>query len=344
MRDQMIFLTTPMRSGSSLLSRMLSVHPSVAMSFDTVNFFRFCHHRYDPLAELGNVARLFEDMAYRLGNRFGMRLDVDQCLAQMLPGEPSYAFAYRAILRVLFPEPGKTILGDKESMAWTRIPSFLEMFSDGKAIVIVRDPRDVVNSFKHTTIAPGNDYLIALFDVVDAINHASRFSERYPDRVAMVRFERLKLQPEAEMRRLCGFLGIEYLPAMLDFEQFVDHQGKKWDSKESMSFPQETDPLAPVGRWRKMIARDDLFLCEWIARKQIQIIGQPFSAERFSQADFDGAIAKVTSSPLLRTAFKRWCETGEGSEQFPLDPTNPANWDPDWVKNADAFPEKFAAK
>jgi len=339
----MIFLTTPMRSGSSLLSRMLSANPAVAMSFDTVNFFRFCHGRYDPLSEPGNLERLFKDMSHRLGNRFGIHLDVSRCLAQVPAGAASYALAYRAILRTLFPGSEKTILGDKESMAWTRIPSFLEMFPDGKAIVIVRDPRDVVNSFKHTTIAPGNDYLIALFDVVDAVNHASRLSARYPDRVAMVRFERMKLQQEAEIRRLCDFLGIEFLPAMLDFEQFTDHEGKKWDAKESLSFPQETDPLAPVGRWRKMIARDDLFLCEWIARKQIQMIGQPLSGEEFSQADFDSAIAKVTSSPLLRAAFKRWCETGEGSEQFPLDPTKPANWDPNWVKNPDAFPEAAKA-
>lgn len=344
MPDRMIFLTTPMRSGSSLLSRMLSVHPSVAMSFDSVNFFRFCHRKYDPLGEVGNLKRLFGDMSHRLGNRFGMNLDVERCMANVPAGEPSYAAAYRAILRALFPDTGKTILGDKESMAWTRIPSFLEMFPDGKAVVIVRDPRDVVNSFKHTTIAPGNDYLIALFDVIDAVNHASRYSERYPDRVAMVRFERMKLQPEAELRRLCAVLRIEFLPGMLDFDQFVDHAGKKWDSKESLSFPQETDPLAPVGRWRKMISRDDLFLCEWIARRQIQMIGQPLSGETFSQSDFDSAIAKVTSSPLLRAAFKRWCETGEGSEQFPLDPTHPANWDQNWVKNPDAFPGKTAAK
>lgn len=342
MRDRMIFLTTPMRSGSSLLSRMLSVHPSLAMSFDTVNFFRFCYGRYDPLSEAGNVKRLFEDMSHRLRHRFGMRLDVVECLALMPPGEPSYAAVYHAILRDLFPQASKTILGDKESMAWTRIPAFLEMFPGGQAIVIVRDPRDVVNSFKHTTIAPAHDYLIALFDVIDAVNHAVRLSQRYPDRVAMVRFERMKLQPEAEMRKLCEFLGIEFLPGMLDFEQFTDHSGKKWDSKESLSFPQETDPLAPVGRWRKMIARDDLFLCEWLARSQIQMIGQPLSGESFGQADFDGALAKITSSALLRAAFKRWCETGEGSEQFPLDPVNPANWDPEWVKNPDAFPERAA--
>jgi Sulfotransferase family len=338
--DRMIFLTTPMRSGSSLLSRILSANPAVAMSFDSVNFFRFCYQRYDPIAAPGNLEKLVSDMSHRLGNRFDIQLDVEHCLSLIPSGERSYGRAYWSILRTLFPEKESTWLGDKESMAWTRIPSFLDMFPDGRAVIIVRDPRDVVNSFKHTTIAPDNDYLIALFDVVDAINHATRLSLRDPSRVYMVRFERMKLDPENEIRKLCDFIGIDFIPQMLDFDQFVDHSGKKWDAKESLSFPEETNPLAPVGRWRKMITPDDLFLCEWIAGKQIQMIGQPLSGTPCSQWDFDSALQKINSSPLLRAAFKRWCESGEGSEQFPLDPTNPANWDPNWVKNPEAFATK----
>ena len=276
-------------------------------------------------------------MAFRLKNRFSINLDVDKCLAWIKSTPSTYGNLYWAILRTLFPGENLAYLGDKESMAWTRIPAFLEMFPDGKAIIIVRDPRDVVNSFKHTTIAKENDYLIALFDVVDAINHAVRLSSRLPDQVIMVKFEKLKLQPELELRRLCEFLNIEYDPIMLDESSFTDHDGNIWNGKESLSFPTETEKLAPVGRWKKMLESDDLFLCEWIARKQIQAIGQSLSGRIFSQNDFDSALKKITSSALLREAFKRWCETGEGTEKFPLDPTNPANWDPKWVKNPEAF-------
>ena len=222
-------------------------------------------------------------------------------------------------------------------MAWTRIPQFLDMFPNGRAVVIVRDPRDVVTSFKKTTIAPGNDYLIALFDVVDAINHAVRYRLRDPQRVYMVQFEKLKLDTENELRKLCQFLEIDFVSDMLDLEKFSDHAGNKWDSKESMSFPEETNPLAPVGRWKSKIDSDDLYLCEWIAKKQISMIGLPLSGRSFSQADFDSALKKIMGSPLLREAFKRWCDTGEGTELFPLDPTDPANWDPNWVKNAAVF-------
>lgn len=336
-QSKMILLTTPMRSGSSLLSRMLSANPSIAMSFDTVNYFRFCFQRYDPISLPQNATKLLRDMSYRLGNRFDIKLDVDSCFNLIGQQVPSYSNLYWAILKSLFPSDSLQYLGDKESMAWTRIPAFLDMYPNGKAIIIVRDPRDVVNSFKHTTIAKGNDYLIALFDVVDAINHAVRFSIRMPDQVAMVKFENLKLDPEKEARRLCDFLEIKYDPIMLNEGAYTDHSGAQWNGKESLSFPTENDKLAPVGRWRGMISKDDLFLCEWIAKRQIQDIGQALSGVTYSQDDFNSALIKITSSPLLSSAFKNWCETGEGVEKFPLDPINPANWDPDWVKKPSAF-------
>ena len=337
--DRCIFLTTPFRSGSALLSRILSAHPSIAMSYDTVNFFRFCYHRYDPISQTENAARLFEDMAHRLYNRFELKLDTKQCMTYFGDDDRSYGQAYLSILKSLFPAEDKTILGDKEPLAWTRIPSFLEMCPKGKAIVILRDPRDVVVSFKKLTIAPEHDYLIALFNVIDAVNQAFRLQHLHPERVIAVRFEQLKTNMEHEVRRLCAFLEVDFSPRMLDVDKYTDHSGNKWDSQAASIFPEEhQNPLAPVGRWRSRIEPEDLFLCEWIAGEQIARLGLPFDGRIHSPKVFERAIQKLMSSPLLRDAFQRWCDLGEGMEKFPLDPLDPTTWDPDYV----ARPEVFA--
>ena len=332
-----IFITCPMRSGSTLLSRMLSAHPAVAISYDSVNFFRFCYHRYDPISNFENAKRLISDMAYRLYNRFEITLDQEECLSHMQKNRLSYGQAYVSILRSIFSSTNKPILGDKESLAWTKIPDFLRMCPHGKVIVILRDPRDVVTSFKYSTIAPANDYLIALFNVVDAVNHAFRYRAQYPDRVYMVRFEALKTNTQAELRSLCDFLDIDFVSEILDQERYTDHMGNKWDAGESLTFKEETDWLAPVGRWRRKIDPEDLYLCEWIGGKQIAQLGLGLDGRVHSQEVFDKAIEKITSSELLREAFKRWCDVGEGMERFPLDPLNPANWDSGWVKRPEAF-------
>ncbi len=335
--DKCIFISNTMRAGSSYLSRILSAHPEISMSYDTVNFFRFCHHKYDPIENQDNFVQLLKDMAFRMENRFGIPFDVEKCLGYIDGKGYSYATAYWGVLRTIFPDEKVSMLGDKEALAWTRIPAFLEMFPKGKAIILVRDPRDVVNSFKKITIAPENDYLISLFDCVDAINHAVRLSTRYPDNVCMVKFEELKTETRKVVTELCAFLEIDFTEDMLDLDKYTDHHGKKWNSIKSRSCPEEKDPLAAVGRWKSKIDSDDLFLCEWVARKQIGMIDLPLSGRKTSQEDFNRGLEKLMSSELLRHAFKQWCETGEGVEKFPLDPTNPKNWDPGGNKNPDLF-------
>jgi hypothetical protein len=335
--DRCIFLTCTMRSGSTLLSRMLNAHPAVAMSYDSVHFFRFGYQRYDPISNPDNFKRLFRDMAHRLYNRFEIELDQEACVAHMGTSNLSYGQAYVSILRSLFSYTGKKILGDQDSLAWTKIPAFLSMCPNGKVIAIIRDPRDVVTSFKQMTIAPGNDYLISLFNVVDLANHAFRYRAQYPDRVHVVRFERLKTHTEEELRSLSTFLEIDYTPKMIEEANFTDHAGNLWDAQGHLTFQGETEWLAPVGRWQRRIEPEDLFLCEWIAGKQIAQFGLGLDGRVHPQSVFDNAIAKITSSPLLREAFKRWCDLGEGVERFPLDPVAPNNWDPAEVKHPEAF-------
>jgi hypothetical protein len=338
--ERSIFITNTMRAGSSYLSRILSAHSEISMSYDSFNFFRFCHQRYDPITEKGNYIRLLDDMSYRLKHRFNITFDKEKSMSLTNTVGFTYASAYWSILRSIFPDENKSILGDQETMAWTKIPTFLDMFPKGKSIVLVRDPRDVVNSFKKITIAPENDYLISIFNCIDAINYGSRFSLKFPNQVYLITFENLKLYPEREIRKLCEFLELEYEEEMLNTDNFTDHFGNKWDDSKSRSAKNENNPLAAVGRWRKEIDMDDLYLCEFLAKKQIQQIGLPLSGENISKNDFNQAINKLLSSHLLQTAFKNWCETGEGSELFPLDPINPKNWDPNGVINKAAFSDK----
>lgn len=339
--DRFIFITTPMRSGSTLLTRMLSAHPLVDISYDSLNFFRYCYGRYDPMYDPVQRRRLLEDTSYRLQHRFGMELDVERCYLNIGDQDFSYGQVYRTILRELFKKTGKTVLGDKEALAWTKIPSFLEMCPNGKVVVILRDPRDVVVSFKKMTIAPANDYLIALFNVIDAVNHALMFKRKFPSQVHIVGFERLKLNTEHELRNLCEFLELEFSEDMLRIEGFKDRLGNQWDSSLAMSFEGETDWLAPVGRWKTLIDPEDLFICQYLARDQISSLGLQLDIRPFGLDSFNSAINKLMSSELLMTAFKRWFESGEGMEVFPLDPLNPVNWQPGDIKTPSAFDDGF---
>ena len=94
------------------------------------------------------------------------------------------------------------MIGEMESISWTKIPIFLNMFPNAKALLIVRDLRDVVVSFKKKTIAPGYDYLIALFNVINAMDSWLKYQSEFPNRFHGVRFEELKMNPRKKLKRM----------------------------------------------------------------------------------------------------------------------------------------------
>ena len=340
MKDKkIIFQTTPFRSGSGLLNRMLNAHPKIGAVDDNTKFFWFCHNRYLPLNEK-NILKLLQDEAYRLLHRFNIKIDAGECFEEIRKQQFSQAVIYKTILLNIFKDHPNEIILDKETLSWTKIPIVLEWFPDSKALLTIRDIRDVVVSFKKMTIAPKNDYLIALFNVIDAMDHFLKFQEIYPDRFYGVRYEELKINPESEIKKICKFLEIDYDARMLDENNWTDYRGKKWANKKESSFYSSGDHLNPMGRWRRRITEEELFLCEWIGKKQMQNFGLKFENKKVSQEIFDRAIEMITSSELLRECFKRWCESGGGVERYPLDPTKPKNWDKNAIRNPEAFHEK----
>ena len=152
-------------------------------------------------------------------------MDIDVCIKEASGHGFSYAAAYWVLLKSIFNKDQSLYLGDKEAIAWSKIPIFLNMFPEGKVIITLRDPRDIVSSFKKITIAPKNDYLIALFNAIDLVNHAKRLINIFPENIHIVQFEKLKLNTEVEVKKALLFLELKFDKNMLSKENYTDHFG-----------------------------------------------------------------------------------------------------------------------
>ena len=333
---QLIFMATPFRSGSALTSRILNANSQIGMICDKLKYFRFCYNRYNPLTE-DNVYKMLNDVAIRLHGRFEISINVEECFKEIESKTNCDASIYSTLLNHIFKETDKEIIGEVECLGWSKIPVFLDMFPNSKALLIIRDLRDVVVSFKKLTFAPGDDYLIALFNVIDAMDHFLEYQKKYPDRFYGIRYEALKSNPEQEIVKICHFLGINFETDMLDENNWTELKGNKWKNKAVSSFYIEGDHNNPVGRWRRLILPEDHYLCEWIGKAQLNKFGLETEGKGFTQDIIDSAVKKITSSKLLRESFEHWCETGKGVEKYPLDPTKPENWDLSDVKNPELF-------
>tara|TARA_B100000787_G_C16183005_1_gene292990 strand:+ start:921 stop:1955 length:1035 start_codon:yes stop_codon:yes gene_type:complete len=330
-----IFVTSAVRSGAALFINMLNVNDDIKVSSGLINFFRFYFKKYDPVNKYNNYEKLFNQFNFRLKNRFGINLDTNN-FHNKLKKNINYSNIYKLICSEIFKDKKFKIIGEHAGNEWRNISNYLQMFPKGKVIIILRDPRDIICSFKKNTIAKKNDYLISLFNFVDLINYSFLLKKDYPKNIQIIKFNELKKDSIFIMKKVCKFLGIKFNKKMINEKYFKDINGKKWDQTKAFSF---TGKLKKnnIDRWKSIMKIEDLFLCEFIAKKQMKMMGLKKSNIIFNKKIIDKGLKKITSSTLLTDSFLNWINTQEGNDKYPLDPTKPKNWDMSQFKD----PKKF---
>lgn len=330
-----IHLSSVFRSGSALLGRILNAHSKISVTDDKLKFYLFTNEN-STLTDAVLIEKL-QEIKFRLKNRWGIDLDVDFCLKLVNQNKLTYESLHLALLKLLSKTGDCKVIGEMEVLSWREIEGFLDANPKAKAIMLVRDIRDVVCSFKKNTIAKGNDYLISLFNVLDSMQYFLHYKKNYPDRFLGIKFEDLKYDSIHETKKICKFLGLDFEEGMLDSNNWYDDMGGIWKNTKVSSFYDTKDHINPVGRWKNIISKEDLFLCEWIAKKEMSEFKMEFHSKEISSEVFQNAISKLNSSDLISEAFQNWVMTEKGVQKYPINPKKPENWDQKEIKNLSAF-------
>ena len=242
-----IFVVGASRSGTNLVRALLNRSSALWVSGET--------HYFDDLRPRlpGNGTERLEGDARDRCERYFLALS-HRAFGQA--GDPEESTIEREQLRALAAELGGTGDAYFEALCrlragrhgrerWAektprhvyRIDDVLAAFPDAKVVCLVRDPRAVVASYKdwhgaaarrgvterpelaadrERTRRSFNVGLMTLLwrGVVRASHSALR--RHGPERVRIQRFERLAAAPEAEVRDVCVWLGLEFEPAMLE--------------------------------------------------------------------------------------------------------------------------------
>ena len=321
-----IFLTCGVRSGAALLTRMLSVSDDFKASSAILNFFRFFYNKYDSLDDKKNLNKAINDAHIRLKSRFNIILDKKEIINFFKVNNKNYKNLYKIFCHQIFKNQKYRYVGDKQGNAWRHIPDYFKMFPSGKAILIIRDPRDIICSFKKFTISKKNDYLISLFNFVDLVNYYSILKKKFKKKIYLVKFSDIKQKPMITIKKICKFLVIDYDKNMLNSEYFKDVRGEKWNSNKAFTFKGSLK-LKTLDRWKLLMSDEDLFLCELIAKIQMKLMGYVLSGKIIKKTTKSKALQKIYGSEILYSSYKNWERTGEGNPMYPTDPTVPTNWD-----------------
>lgn len=215
------------RSGTTLIDTMLAGHEDVVV--------------LEEQPALLAAAEALGDMA-RLGS-----LDPQEIA--------SLRALYFETVDRLAPDAAGRLLIDKLPLGVTHLPLIHRLFPEARIVFVERHPCDVVLSGYMTRFDPQGGManfldigdIARLYDQVMALWQTCRTVMRL--HVHTLRYEQLLAAPEAELRALAGFLGLDWKADMLDHQATARRRGHV----PTPSYAQITEPIyrRAAGRWQR---------------------------------------------------------------------------------------------
>jgi len=326
--DKPLFLTGVYRSGTTLIAQVLNNHPDLRVISDSLHFFRyFLSQKYRPINE--SYKSIVSDTANRLSVRYDVKVPQYEIIKRLetLP-DIEFKDVYQALMVETFCNGRDDVRwGEKSLLQWTNIPLFLQMYRDGQVLHIIRDPRDVLASFREATNEEPHRYLDAIFCCLHSLNWAETIGSSLPkDRYKVVRHEDLVTTPQTTCMDISDFLGIRYDPVMLDASKFVDARSRPWSGDSSFGDIFQQIVSTSVGRWRSSLSPYELLFSESIMGNLMTRFGYELSGTKTGISAWQQLWSSLNSTPLIKDRLVHWLETGQVIELYPSDPTDPDNW------------------
>jgi len=252
LEEQLIFIISPPRAGSTLLNRMLGTHDDVYAPEEP--------HLLTPLAHLGYYEMVREAPYDPSISQRGVRAFVEA-----LPGgEADYLDGLRAYTDTLYGRAlaptGARFLLDKTPAYALVLPFVAKLYPKAKFVVLTRHPMaiwsSVVESFFDGDHEAAHTHNPIIERYVPAI---ARFLDTAPVPFCHVKYEELVQDPEAEMKRICEFVGLEFDPAIVDYG---DRGGAKQSARglgDPMTVAKQSRPTTDsLAKWAvEMTGRPD---------------------------------------------------------------------------------------
>ncbi|WP_272010098.1 sulfotransferase family protein [Roseovarius sp. ZX-A-9] len=314
-----VLLSGVYRSGTTFLTAVLNAIPNVAAASSTVKYLRFCLPHHHDLEEPAALSHLLDEIAARISARWSLSLDVPAIHAKLEGQSKTHAAVYDAVMKSLLLGGGATRWAEKLAMQWRDIPLFLDMFPDGQAIHIFRDPRDVTASYKKMTYEPWPAFLDACLNCKAAMIELPEMQARYgAERLMLLRAEDLATDLAGSMEKICAFLGEPFSLDLARIEEFGDIKGEDW--RTNSSFDEEGRNYTEAApRWVGELSPEELFLVEVICQPQMAGLGYAGSGQDVSALD-GCALGALLADPWIAGRICTYLTTGIPAQGYRSDP------------------------
>lgn len=214
------FIVGTQRSGTTLLRLILNTHSQIAIPRESHFLMPFLRKKYLKRSISGSALRSF-------GNFLSSKSDFQSTYVDGHYNDFFSQFSHheKLTLRELIDRifsaycrsEGKSIWGNKTPSFFRKIDILQTLFPDAKFIHIVRDGRDVFDSWRKMNPLNNNVAAVAL-DWRYKLSRIEKSFKNIPEENKItIRYEDLLENPEDTIKSVCSVIGIGYEKVMLDF-------------------------------------------------------------------------------------------------------------------------------
>ena len=218
-----LFVVGMPRSGTKLLCALLDRHARIGITGIESEFLPWLARRFARLRDFDAFYAEIVRQSYFSHRREQGKL-IEPRRWQAACTDFSAAGVFEALIRVEVDAPRGSgrIWGDKSPSYIDDLPLIKQLYPAAKVLHIVRDVRDYCLSVRK---AWGKDMLRAAQRWADDVRKAREDGAALGGDYLELRYEDLLADTEAELRRVCTFLGVEFEPAMLTLERPAESLG-----------------------------------------------------------------------------------------------------------------------
>lgn len=288
-----LFIFSLPRSGSTLLQRVLAADRQIASVAEPWLLLPFVY----ALRERGIRAEYSHQLANASLNDF---------LRELPNGRQDYLEAIGLTMNALYrkatKDSGARYFLDKTPRYALIADEIVDMFPDGKFIVLWRNPLAVIASMLETWWRGRWNVSAYKVDLFDGLANLINIHQAHSKKILTIQYENFLQSPETELSRIAAYLDVKLDAELLKSFDRVKFSGARGDPTGVENY--RAIDVAPLGKWkatinnplRKAWCRRYL---RWIGEDRLKIMGYDFN-------ELSRDLDSVAMSPrhLLMDCFK----------------------------------------
>jgi hypothetical protein len=259
---------------------MVDAHPSVAIPPESYFLVTMAKRRkeYELRFAKHDYAGFLVDLAASPFTEWGLSSELVGLELDAI-GPTMLSDSIRIVYGLYARQRGKPRFADKTPRYVLDIPLLSRLLPDALFVHVIRDGRSVALSYMDRPFGPRTVPQAAIYWRRRIREGRAAGVSLGPNRYYELEYEELTSEPEKTLRRLCGFLALEFDAKMLDFS---DHAALMLaGTQEEANHPRLKEPLrTDLRNWRLEMEPHHAEVFEILAGDDLEELGYERSASR----------------------------------------------------------------